>query len=218
MRLPIRARISLLFAFFLIFASCDDFQLRDYFDRLVLTAEGTRIPQGGSVLLNARGGERPYVFRDPFLIEHEYIDEENDNPEGELNVVSSDRAVYSAADTIGRVLLGLADGAGADDYLVITILPATPTNFEVELHPHEKHVTITWEHTEPGVERFLIERAVGDGPFDKLTWIDGSDEYKYDDDFDEGILPNTEYSYRMYAVAGALRSSPTPTQAVSTAD
>lgn len=66
-------------------------------------------------------------------------------------------------------------------------------------------VRLSWIPRDPQATGILVERALGDGPFEPAVTVAG-DEFHAED---AGLAPDTEYAYRVTVLTSLLRSMPT---------
>ena len=101
------------------------------------------------------------------------------------------------------------DGFMVDDFAITgeandASLPVELNAFTATALPHKKSIRIDW-HTESEVDNayWLMERKDGDGDFVRIKKIPGqgtkssSSDYTY---IDAGLMPETEYTYRLFDV------------------
>ncbi|MEM9290678.1 MAG: hypothetical protein AAGD01_03260 [Acidobacteriota bacterium] len=101
--------------------------------------------------------------------------------------------------------LGVDDIAAArflyNPNVSIPTAPAAPSDLAVELDLLD--ATLTWIDNSTNEDGFRIERSIGDGPSELLAEV-AANVVSF---FDPGLLPDTQYNYRLQSFRGGQRSA-----------
>lgn len=182
---------------------------------LTIEATSNAIEQGESTTLTALGGSGNY---DPFSIAPQSWEYDS----GFAGSVSGppdggNRGSYTAGASIGTVEARVtdADGGASTDTTVITVRPATPSDFEALSSYSDppgdgpKSLKLTWSYDTAyadGLDAFVIERStVKAGPYSIVDdTVDPSARFYVDED--AALNPNTMYYYRISATTESYAS------------
>ena len=189
---------TVLLAAVIALAACDNFVLADQYQLTIaplsIKAGTFVVQQGETTIVEARGGTAPYAFSlpGPNLFYH-------DDGAGALEELGFDKVVaaYTASESIGIVIVRVADSDGVSHESAITIRAAMPEEFAAEWSGSDK-IRLSWaDYTRGGVDELRIERSRSGEPYDVIATLAAS--VTFFDDHD--VLPIDEYRYRIYALA-----------------
>lgn len=202
-----------LILFFLLFVmiSCDNFNLLEQYGNLpdqnnsngglILNPQKTTLVQGETIDLNPVGGTQPYTIS--VIANVLYYSNGSD-----YGFVTGES--YTAGDAVGSVFILLTDQDNYSVQVELTIIPLSPANFIADgsapTGPTE--IVFSWDSygTPSHISGFTIEMSTGSS-YSLLTSAPGGNDTTFSS---SSFSPNTDYSFRIFAVAGSIRSQSSP--------
>jgi len=161
---------------------------------LSLTLQKGSVQQGETISLYPVGGAPPYSFG--LVAANLYYT-------GTLGSITNQ--AYTAGTSIGNVTIHLTDADGSSVDSQVTIIPPTPTSFNVQNNTGGpgNDLLLSWGYGNTSLSSgFQIQRSTDGVTFTDLV----SQPTTATSYVDSPLNPGQTYYYRMYAVAGPYQS------------